>query len=85
MYYALTGNDVSHFSPDDLDAPFIELSAKSKKAQKKALDPNLRTTPKSVRNFMHMLPRCEKMVFEDIPPVEVDLDLTQEDLGPNDF
>ena len=34
---------------------------------------------------MHMLPRCEKMVFEDIHPIEVDLDLTQEDLGPNDF
>lgn len=85
MYYALTGNDVSHFSPDDLDAPFIEISAKSKKALKKALDPNLRTTPKSVRNFMHMLPGCEKMVFEDIHPIEVDLDLTQEDLSPNDF
>ena len=85
MYYALTGNDVSHFSPDDLDAPFIEISAKSKKALKKALDPNLRTTPKSVRDFMHMLPGCEKIVFEDIHPVEVDLDLTQEDLGPNDF
>lgn len=85
MYYAFSGNDMQNYSPDDLDAPFIEISDKSKKALRKALDQNLRTTPKSVRDFMHMLPGCENMVFEDIQPVEVDLELTPEDLDPNDF
>ena len=85
MYYAMTGNDMRHFSPNDLDAPFIEISAKSKKALRKALDQNLETTPKSVREFMHMLPGCEKMVFEDIQPVDIDLSLTEEDLEPNNF
>ena len=85
MYYALTGNDLRNYNPNDLDAPFIEISDKSKKALRKALDQNLRTTPKSVRDFMHMLPGCEKMVFEDIQPVEVDLELTPEDLDSNDF
>lgn len=85
MYYALTGNDVSNFSPDDLDAPYVGISTKSKKALKKALDQNLRTTPKSVRDFMHMLPGCEKMVFEDIQPVDVDLDLSKDDFDPDYF
>ena len=85
MYYAFSGNDMQNYSPDDLDAPFIEISDKSKKALRKALDQNLRTTPKSVRDFMHMLPGCENMVFENIQPVEVDLELTPEDLDPNDF
>lgn len=85
MYYALTGNDIRHFSPDDLDAPFIEISEKSRKALRKALDQNLETTPKSVRDFMHMLPGCEKMVFEDIQPVETDPDPAQDEFMPEEF
>ena len=85
MYYALTGNDLSNFSPDDLDAPFVEISSKSKKALKKTLDPTLKTTPKSVRDFMHLLPKCEKLQFEDILPVEDELDQLLEDMDSNDF
>lgn len=85
MYNALTGNNVQNFSPDDLDAPYVEISAKSKKALKKALDPDLKTTPKSVRDFMHMLPGCEKMVFEDILPVEEEFAQLTEDFDPSDF
>ena len=85
MYYALTGNDVSNFSPHDLDASYIEISDKSKKALKKALDQNLRTTPKSVRDFMHMLPGCEDMVFEDIQPIEEDTDLNPDEFDLDDF
>ena len=85
MYYALTGNDLSNFSPDDLDAPFVEISPKSKKALKKALDPSLKTTPKSVRDFMHLLPKCEKLQFEDILPVEDELDQLLDDMDSNDF
>ena len=85
MYYALTGRDLGNYSPDYLDSPFIRISEKSKKALQMALDQDLETTPKSVRDFMHMLPGCEKMVFEDILPVDVDLDLNQNHLEPSNF
>ena len=85
MYNALTGNNVLNFSPEDLEAPYFEISAKSKKALKKALDPDLKTTPKSIRDFIHMLPGCEKMVFEDILPVEEEFAQLTEDFNPGDF
>ena len=85
MYYGLTGSDVSKFSPKDLDAPFVEISDQSKKALKKALEPNLKTTPKSVRDFMHMLPGCEDMEFEDILPEDDEFNQIFEEGDPNDF
>ena len=84
MYYGLTGSDVSNFSPEDLDAPFIEISEQSKKVLKKALEPNLKNTPKSVRDFMHMLPGCEDMVFEDIQPIEEAPEYDCEEFSPDD-
>ena len=85
MYHVFSGNDMQQCSPEDLDTPFIELSKKTKDALRLALDPDLITTPSSVRDFMHMLPGCEKMKFKDIMPVEDEFEMLTRDIEPGDF
>lgn len=85
MYHVFSGNDMLQYSPEDLDAPFIELSKKTKDALRLALDPDLITTPSSVRDFMHMLPGCEKMKFKDIMPVEDEFEMLTREIEPGDF
>ena len=86
MYLTFSGiDDLDGFTPDDLNDPFLELSDQTKEALRLALDPDLKTTPKSVRDFMHMLPGCEDMVFEDILPIEEETDVDSNDFNLDDF
>ena len=85
MYFALTGNDLVDYSPRKLNSSFPGISDQTRNAIKKALDPNLKTTPASVRDFMHLLPGCENLVFEDIQPIEFDPDLEEEDPSMSDI
>lgn len=85
MYNAFTGNIPSDFSPEDLDSPFIELSNQTKEALRLAMDESLETTPKSIKDFMHLLPGCEKMEFPEIQKEEEESDFDFEDFDPNDF
>lgn len=85
MYFALTGNDLVDFSPRKLNSSFLGISDQTRNAIKKALDPNLKTTPASVRDFIHLLPGCENLVFEDIQPIEFDPDLEEEDPSMSDI
>ena len=85
MYYAFTGNDLEHVSAEALDSAYAELSEQSKEAILTALDPTLKTTPKSIREFMHMLPGCENMSFKDLLPVEEEFKQLTRDFEPGDF
>lgn len=86
MYLTLSGiGDLDGFTSDDLNSTFLDLSDQTKEALRLALDPELKTTPKSVRDFMHMLPGCEDMVFENIHPVEEDSEFYPKAFDPNDF
>ena len=80
IYSVLSGDNPRNFSIEKLDAPFIDMSASMKDALRVALDPDLKTTPRSIVDFMHMLPGCDDMVFENILPVEDD-----SEIDPNDF
>lgn len=85
IYSVLSGDNPRHFSMDKLDVPFLDMSDSMKEALRIALDPDLKTTPRSIQDFMHMLPGCEDMVFEDILPIEEDTDLDSNDFNFGDL
>ena len=86
MFLTLSGRgDLEGFTADELDLPFLELSEQTKEALRLALDPELLTTPTSVRDFMHMLPGCEDMVFEEILPVRDEFAKLTRDIEPDEL
>ena len=85
MYYVLTGDIVMNLDPNDLDSPYINISEQAKEALKLALDPDLKNTPKSVQDFIHMLPGCENQEFKDIAPREEEEDSFLEEFFKDDF
>ena len=70
---------------DKLNQPSLDMSDQMREALRLALDPDLKTTPRNIQAFMHMLPGCEDMVFEDIQPIEEAPEYDCEEFNPDDF
>ena len=85
IYCVLSGNNPMNFSIKSLNSPFICISDSVKEALRVALDKNLKTTPHSIQDFMHMLPGCEDMVFEEILPVQEEFDRMVQDFDLDDL
>ena len=85
IYCVLSGNNPMNFSIKSLNSPFICISDSVKEALKVALDKNLKTTPRSIQDFMHMLPGCEDMVFEEIQTVQEEFDRLIQDFDFDDM
>ena len=85
IYSVLSGDNPRRFTIDKLDQPFLNISNQMREALRLALDPDLKTTPRDIQAFMHMLPGCEDMVFEDIQPIEEEPEFDPEDFTLDDI
>lgn len=85
IYSVLSGDNPRRFTMDKLNQPSLDMSDQMREALRLALDPDLKTTPRNIQAFMHMLPGCEDMVFEDIQPIEEAPEYDCEEFNPDDF
>ena len=68
LYEAMTKRDSNFF---DLDSPECDcISEEAKNALRTAIDGDLETTPKSVLEFIHLLPGCKDVTFTIPEPVD---------------
>ena len=69
IYWIFSREDLDEFDYNCLELPGLwDMSDKLRLALQAALDPTLKRTPKSIPDFMHLVPGCEDMAFKATVP-----------------